>query len=62
MMKMLENKAIEVVEVSKLEAKVDDKTESGSEVIAKLVTLQEKNSSRFTKVIELPMETHVAVF
>ena len=62
MVKMLENKAIEVVEVSKPEAKVDDKAESGSEVVAKLVTLQEKNSSRSTKVVELPMETHVAVF
>ena len=48
-MKMLEGKAIEIVE----------NLESEPEVVAKLVTLQEKISSRPTKFIEPLFETHV---
>ena len=49
MVKMLESKAIEVVEDSKSEP----------EVVAALVALQEEIFSRPTKVVELPIETHV---
>jgi len=36
---------------------IDDKPESGSEVVAELVSLQEEISPWPTKVVELPIET-----
>ena len=61
MMKMLESKAIEVVEDSEPELEVNDKAEPGLglEVVAKLVSLQEEIFSQPTKVIKLPIETLV---
>ena len=59
MVKMLENKAVEVVEDPEPEPEVDENLESGPEVIAELVTLQEEISSRPTEVVDLPIDTHV---
>ena len=55
MVKMLEHKAIEVVEDPK--PKVDDK--SGSEVVTELAPLQKEVSSWFTEVEELPNEIFI---
>ena len=58
MVKILESKVVEVVEDSKLEPKVD-KPKPGSEVVAELVSPQEKIFFRPTEVEELPIETLV---
>ena len=51
MVKMLESKAVEIIENPKLEPVL--------EVIAELVSLQEEISPRLTEVICLPIETLV---
>ena len=59
MVKILESKAIEVVENSKPESEIDDKPESQSEVVAELVSQKEEISPQPMKVVELPIETLV---
>ena len=56
MVKMLENKAVKVIEDPESEPKIDDKPESGPEVVDELAPLQEEGSSRYTEVEELPNE------
>jgi len=55
MMKMIESKAVEVVEDPEAKIEVDDKPE----VVVELVSLQEEVSPRPTKVVELPIDTLV---
>jgi len=57
MVKMLESKAVKVVEEP--EPKVDVKPEPGPEVIAESVSLQEEIFSHLMKIVELPIETIV---
>jgi len=58
MVKILECKAVDVVEDPKLEPEVDDKLKSGPEIV-ELVSPQEEISFRPTKVEELHVETLV---
>ena len=44
MMKILESKAVRVIEDPKSEPKIDDKLETGPEVVAELVSSQERFS------------------
>ena len=57
MVKMLESKAVEIVEDSEPELKVDDKPRL--EVVVELASKREEISQRPTKVVELHIEKHV---
>jgi len=55
--KILESKAVKIIEDPKSEPEFDD--EPGSEIIARLVSMKEEIFSRSTYVGELPIETLV---
>ena len=56
MRKILESKAAEVVEDPEQEPEVDDEPEPRLEIIAELVSPQEKNSSQPTEVVKMAIE------